>query len=126
MKCSPIPAALAALAITAAALTAAGCGATTTVGSSRSLRVGLSEYRVTPERAQADSGLLTIVAHNYGRLTHNLVVSLNGVTEAETRPIAPGETAELETVLSPGRYQLASTVLADEALGAYGTLQIGR
>lgn len=126
MKPSPLPPLIVALAIAGAALSAGGCGATTTVGGSRTLRVGLSEYRVTPERAQAGAGLLMIVAHNYGRLTHNLVVSLNGVTEASTEPIAPGQTAQLETVLSPGRYQLASTELADQALGAYGTLQVSR
>jgi hypothetical protein len=104
---------------------AGGCGATTKVGSSRTLQIALSEYRVTPQDVHAGSGPLTIFVHNYGRLTHNLVISLGGQTQVSTAPIAPGQTAELDAFLSPGKYLIASTILSDQALGAYGTLDVG-
>jgi hypothetical protein len=105
-----------------ASLAAAGCGHTTTVGTARTLQIALNEYRVTPQDIRAQTGLMTIFVHNYGRLTHNLVISLDGRTEAATKPIAPGQTEELDAALGPGHYVMASSILSDEALGAYGTL----
>jgi hypothetical protein len=119
---SPLTLAAAALAL----LAAGGCGSTATVGSGRTLQVALSEYRLTPQDVRAGAGPLTILAHNYGRLTHDLAISLNGATVVSTAPIAPGQTAELDTYLSPGRYVMASTILSDQALGAYGTLDVAR
>jgi hypothetical protein len=100
----------------------AACGRTTTVGTGRSLQIALNEYRVTPQDVRAQTGLLTIYVHNYGRLTHDLVITLDGRTEAATKPIAPGQTQELDAALGPGHYLMASSILSDQALGAYGTL----
>jgi hypothetical protein len=105
-----------------AALAMAACGRTTRVGTARTLQIALNEYRVTPQDVRAQTGLLTIFVHNYGRLTHNLVISLNGRTEAATTPIPPGQTEELDAALGPGHYLMASSILSDQALGAYGTL----
>jgi len=113
------------LAVLAASLVLlCGCGQTLRVGSDHTLNVALTEYRVAPQRIHAPAGLLTIVVHNYGRLAHNLVISRGGQTEAATQPISPGETAELAVTLGPGTYLVASTILSDQALGAYGTLTV--
>jgi hypothetical protein len=104
----------------------AGCGHTERVGADRTLRVALSEYRLNPQRATASAGELTIVARNYGRLTHNLVVFRDGRSQGATKPLAPGQTGVLKLVLTPARYQLASTILSDQALGEYGTLAVTR
>jgi hypothetical protein len=103
-----------------------GCGGTTRVGADRTFQVVLTEYHVAPQRVQAPSGTLTIFVHNYGRLSHDLVISLDGHPEASTQPIPPGETAELLATLSPGHYLMSSTILSDQALGAYGTLIVTR
>jgi hypothetical protein len=103
-------------------LAGTGCGRTTSVGTGHTLQVALNEYRVTPQDVRAPTGLLTISVHNYGRLTHDLVITLNGQTEAATKPIAPGQTEELDAALGPGHYLMASSILSDQALGAYGTL----
>ena len=87
--------------------------------------MALSEYRVAPQSLSARPGTLTILVHNYGRLNHNLVISYDGVAEASTEPIRPGQSAELIATLTPGRYVMASTVLSDQALGAYGSLDVG-
>ena len=110
--------------IAAAALAAAGCGGTTQVAKDRTFQVALTEYRVSPQSVSAPAGALTIFVHNYGRLSHDLVISQDGQTEASTQPIAPGQTGELIANLTPGKYVMASTILSDQALGTYGTLTI--
>jgi uncharacterized cupredoxin-like copper-binding protein len=108
-----------------------GCGHTEAVGSDRTLYVALSEYRVTPQSVRVSAGPLTVFVHNYGRLTHNLVITLNGQATGTTRPatgttrpIWPGQSAEITLTLTPGTYLMASTILSDQALGQYGTLTV--
>lgn len=121
MRRSPLGLLAAGLATTAIA----GCGSTTTVGRDGTLRIAVTEYRITPQAVQAAPGPLTIVVHNDGRLSHNLVISSSGgIVEASTPPIAPGQWAQLTATLSAGRYLMASSLLSDQALGAYGTLNI--
>jgi hypothetical protein len=116
---------LAAALVTLVTLGAGACSSTTTVSKDGTLRVALSEYRVIPQDVHTTAGVLTIVVHNYGRLTHDLVISLNGQPEISSKPIAPGQTAVLDAALIPGTYQMASSILSDQALGAYGTLDVG-
>jgi hypothetical protein len=102
------------------------CGATATVRNGQTLSVSLSEYRVAPQSIDAPSGLLTLAVHNNGRLSHDLVISRDGAVQAATPPLSPGQGAVLTAVLAPGTYEIASTLNSDEALGAYGTLRVGR
>jgi hypothetical protein len=115
-----------AVAVGTALTVQAGCARTLHVGGDRSLRIALNEYRLNPGNARAAPGPLTLEIHNYGRLTHNLVISENGQSIASTRGIAPGHDAELTLTLGPGHYQMASSLMSDEALGEYGTLTVGR
>ena len=108
------------------ALLAFGCSRTVTVGRSRTLQIVLTEYHVAPQSVHAPAGSLSIYVHNYGRLSHDLVISRGGQPAASTQPIPPGQSTELIAYLAPGHYLLASTVLSDQALGAYGTLVVGR
>ena len=105
-------------------MAAGGCGYTQRVGSDRTLQLVLTEYRLIPQTVQVTAGVLTIRARNVGRLTHNLVISLNGEPTAATKPISPGQTGQLTLYLTPGTYSLASTILPDQALGDYGTLTV--
>ena len=102
----------------------AGCGTAMRVHAGETLQIAVSEYRITPQSVHAGTGVLTIVVHNYGRLSHNLVISHAGVAEASTKPIASGGWAQLDAVLGPGRYLMASSLVSDEALGTYGTLSV--
>jgi len=101
-----------------------GCGHTERVGGDRTLRVALTEYRLNPQRASVSAGTLTIIVHNFGRLTHNLSLTRGGQSAGSTKPIAPGESAQLTVTLAPGSYVMASTILDDQALGEYGSLQV--
>ena len=107
-----------------AAVVLCACGSTTHVGTGRSVAIGLTEYRVTPQRIEAPAGVLSIFVHNRGRLTHNLAVSAGGQSVDATKPIPPGHSAWLYLDLAPGRYTVASTLFSDQALGAYGTLVV--
>jgi uncharacterized cupredoxin-like copper-binding protein len=100
----------------------AGCSTTKRVAAGGTLQVALTEYHVQPQSVRAPAGTLTITVHNYGRLSHQLVITQDGHPEASTKPIPPGQSAELFATLAPGKYGMASPILADQALGAYGTL----
>ncbi len=115
---------LALVCVCAAAL--AGCGHVQGVAGYRTLHIGLSEYRLRPDNLRVSAGYLDIQVRNYGRLTHNLVISSHGVTAGSTKPIWPGQRAELTLSLTPGKYVISSTLLSDQALGAYGTLIVTR
>jgi hypothetical protein len=115
----------AALALSSAGLGA--CGRTAVLGRDRTLTVGVTEYRLLPQRVRMSEGLVNLQVRNYGRLTHNLVISRDGESEGSTSPLAPGQSAALALELTrPGTYTMASTMLSDRALGAYGTLVVTR
>ena len=101
-----------------------GCGHTQVIRGDRTLYLALNDYRVAPQSVRVSSGQVTIFVHNYGRLTHNLVVSLHGQSTGSTQPIWPGQSAEMTLSLVPGTYLMASTILSDQALGEYGTLKV--
>jgi len=111
-------------AVTASLAAASGCGHTQRLPGSRTLYVGLTEYRLLPESALLTAGPLTVFAHNYGWLAHNLVISRSGQPAAATRAILPGQTTELTLTVTPGTYLMASTILSDQTLGEYGTLRV--
>ena len=66
------------VAVVGSAMIAAGCGTTNVIPSGHQLTVALTEYRLRPQRVEVTAGSLTIVAHNYGRLTHNVVILQDG------------------------------------------------
>ena len=101
-----------------------GCSHTEVVGSNRTVQIQLSEYRLAPQNIKVSRGLLTIIVHNHGLLDHNLSLYQNGQTVDSINPLGPGETSQMTLFLSPGTYSMASTVLSDQSLGAYGTLRV--
>ncbi len=121
LRAAKLPLIMASLAL---AWVGGGCSNTRRVGSDRTLQVALSEYRLNPQSASVSAGTVSIFVHNYGRLTHNLVVSMNGQIVDGTKPIPPGDGTELDLSLAPGTYLMSSTILSDQALGEYGTLTV--
>ena len=120
----------------AAALGAAGCGSVAySHAPNRQVDVRLDEYRVLPEHIQVRAGRVTLVAHNTGRLTHNLaVVQFERPlgTEQEkgygdpTKTLFPGETGQTTVDLKPGKYRLVCTIANHDNLGQYGELKVVR
>ena len=110
--------------LVAAALLVTACSHTEVVGTDRTVRIQLSEYRLEPQSIRVGHGLVTIIVHNHGMLDHNLALFQNGETVDSINPLSPGETSQMTLFLSPGTYSMASTVLSDQSLGAYGTLRV--
>jgi iron uptake system EfeUOB component EfeO/EfeM len=108
----------------AAVVLVTACSHTEVVGSNRTVQIQLSEYRLQPQNIKVSRGLLTIIVHNHGVLDHNLALYQNGETVDSINPLGPGETSQMTLFLSPGTYSMASTVLSDQSLGAYGTLRV--
>jgi hypothetical protein len=108
----------------AVALALAACSNTQAVGPRRTLHVGLTEYRLSPQSVSARAGEMTIVVRNFGRLTHDLVVLRGGRIAGGTPPIWPGQRATVRLVLRRGSYLIASNLFSDQALGLYGTLVV--
>ncbi len=108
----------------ASAILLAGCHHTLTLGPATPVHVGLTEYHLVPQDVRVPAGTVVVDVHNYGRLTHNLVISVNGKPSGVTRPIPPGRSAVLDVFLAPGKYLIASTILDDVPLGLYGTLTV--
>ncbi|HWF50169.1 MAG TPA: cupredoxin domain-containing protein [Solirubrobacteraceae bacterium] len=117
------PLARAALAL-GLAWTLAGCSHTIRVGGSRTLRVAVSEYRVTPDPIRAYAGTLTLTVRNLGVRTHDLAITLSGHDVAQSPDLVPGQTATMTVNLAPGKYMLRSTITGDQALGLWGTLDV--
>jgi hypothetical protein len=107
-----------------AGLALAGCTHTVRVGSDQTLEVALNEYRVNPSSASVPSGVVTLIVRNYGRLSHNLVVAGSGYVDGSTPPIPPGTEWTLLLDLTPGSYQMYSSLLNDQALGVHGSLTV--
>jgi hypothetical protein len=68
--------------------------------------------------------MVTLVARNLGRLTHNFLVRQGSTNVAVTKAIPPGSSATLAVDLAPGRYTIASSLFDDQALGLYGSLTV--
>lgn len=110
--------------VLAAAAVAGGCSSGATVAAHQQLQLGLTEYRIDPQSIRASAGQLTIVVSNYGRRTHNLVLSNGAKKFGGTEPLWPGQKSTLTVTLPAGKYLMASTILNDRSLGQYGTLVV--
>jgi plastocyanin len=122
---APMPRTKSLVSVAVGALTLlAGCGYTQVVGPDRTVGVAITEYRIDPQSVSVSAGSLTIVVHNYGRLTHDLALIRDGDRLVATQPIQPGQSAELTAVVARGKYTMASTIMSDQALGMYGTLTV--
>jgi uncharacterized cupredoxin-like copper-binding protein len=123
------------LLVVLAALSLAGCGTDVayTRAPDRRVVVDLAEYSITPERIQVRAGRVTLVAHNSGRLTHNLaVVQFKRPKSGEqekmygkpTETLFPGQTRSTTVELKPGKYRLVCTIANHDNLGQYGELKV--
>jgi hypothetical protein len=125
-----------ALIAAAVAVLATGCGGATryTRAQGGRVEVALDEYRVVPQYIQVRPGRVTIVAHDEGRLTHNLEVvafrrPLTGRPERRfgrrIRTLFPGGSDSTTIRLKPGKYRLICTLANHDRLGQYAELKVG-
>jgi uncharacterized cupredoxin-like copper-binding protein len=119
--------------LAAGAAVLAGCGGGPSYARDKDavLRITLDEYRLSPENVSVRAGRITLVAHNGGRLTHNLAVEeftrREGVQPHEyvrTATVHAGQTVRSDVVLAPGKYRLTCTIANHDDLGQYGELKV--
>jgi uncharacterized cupredoxin-like copper-binding protein len=120
--------------VAASAVAVFGCGRDEpyTAAGGRTLRLRLDEYRVLPQRVEAPSGRLRIVARNAGKLTHNVAIVQfdRPLGEDEERQYArtatahPGQVVGTTVTLKPGKYRVVCTIANHDNLGQYGELKV--
>ena len=117
------------------ALTLAGCGGGPSYTRDRDgvLKIDLDEYTLRPENVEVPAGTIHLVAHNSGRLTHNLAIEdveresgEEPTVYGRTDTLQPGQTGrEREPItLKPGKYRLVCTIGNHDDLGQYGELKV--
>lgn len=122
---------LPALVALALALGGFGCGSGAsapekTLQSGATLRVKLTEYRVSPQRVDVKAGpdglaRLTLEAVNAGDLPHDLSIGRGGFIIGRTTIIKPGQTAVAKGVALPkGTYRIFDSISNHDVLGQYG------
>jgi uncharacterized cupredoxin-like copper-binding protein len=76
------------------------------------------EYSIEiPSGNRLEAGPYTLEAVNEGRIPHDLAIEGASVARKKTPLIGPGERAELEVKVVPGRYTLICTVPGHEEQG---------
>lgn len=117
------------------ALTLAGCGGgpSYTRVEDGVLKIDLDEYTLRPENLEVPAGTVHLVAHNSGRLTHNLTIEARDRETGEeatvygrTDTLQPGQTGrERDPItLKPGKYRLVCSIGNHDDLGQYGELKV--
>ena len=118
-----------------AAPLAVGCGSDVhySQAADHRIEVRLAEYSITPEHIQVHAGRISVVAHDVGKLTHNLaVVQFNRPKSGEqekqygqaTKTLFPGQTGSTTVDLQPGKYRLVCTLANHDNLGQWAELKV--
>ena len=94
-----------------------------TAGGASTVKIGESEYKLTPAAATAKAGSVTIEASNDGKIPHNLEIEGNGV-EKEIETIQPGASGKLTLDLKPGKYEMYCSIDGHKDLGMKGDITV--
>jgi uncharacterized cupredoxin-like copper-binding protein len=89
---------------------------TTTSPSAQTVAVGETEFKITLPNTTLKAGSYEFVAHNTGKLGHDLVIRGNGVN-AKTPVYNPGQTQTLKVMLKPGKYDFYCSVPGHKQAG---------
>jgi uncharacterized cupredoxin-like copper-binding protein len=101
--------------------------AATPASGPHTIAVGETEYKLTPSNPSAQSGTVTIVARNNGKITHAIEVEGGGAggKDAKSASIAPGQSATLKVSLKPGKtYTWYCPIDGHKGLGMKGTIKV--
>ena len=111
---------------TAASSTESSTSASTTAssgGSSGPVAVSETEYKIDPSDPTVKAGKVTFDVTNDGSVTHNMVISGNGVEET-TDDLSPGSKGTVTADLKPGTYEIFCSIDGHKDLGMDGTVTV--
>ena len=120
------------IALVALALTGAGSGCSGGTAAERvlddgaTLKVRLTEYRISPQRIDVKAGRdgvarLTLEATNDGDVPHDVGIGQGANVLGRTTTIKPGQTAIARGFRLPvGTYRIFCTISNHDVLGQYG------
>jgi uncharacterized cupredoxin-like copper-binding protein len=134
-------------ALAALALVAAGCGSSNKSSSSNTsstpkktatapaagggasagggaLTQKATDFKFSQPKATAKSGATTIKLDNQGQTSHAIEVEGNGLKEAKSSTIGPGQTTTLKVNLKPGKYEFYCPVDGHKQLGMKGEITV--
>jgi uncharacterized cupredoxin-like copper-binding protein len=106
------------------------------VAASRTVKVDLGEMYARPDASSISAGKVTFVAHNSGRMIHELMVERSPIKlDGPGRPnedaaigmiedMTPGTTGRMTLKLKPGTYELFCNVTGHYAAGQHTTFRV--
>jgi plastocyanin len=90
--------------------------------------MGMGEWALAPETRALRPGRVTFVIRNNGQAQHGFEIKAEGGGddrfEAQSRVLAPGQTARFSANLAAGIYEIECYVAEHDALGMQGTLVV--
>ena len=96
---------------------------TTTSSSAQTVAVGETEFKITLPKTTLKAGSYAFVAHNTGKIAHDLAIKGNGVG-AKTPVYDPGQTQTLKVTLKPGKYDFYCSVPGHKQAGMDVTVTV--
>jgi uncharacterized cupredoxin-like copper-binding protein len=89
---------------------------TTNSTPAKTVAVGETEFKITLPSTMLKAGSYAFVAHNTGKIAHDLTIQGNGVS-AKTPVYNPGQTQTLKVTLKPGKYDFFCSVPGHKQAG---------
>lgn len=108
---------------TSAASTTPKTTSTASTGGAKTVKVGESEFKITPPNGSASAGNVVLDVSNTGQIPHQLEVEGKG-EEQKTAVIDPGGSAKLAVKLKPGKYEWYCPISGHRQQGMEGTLTV--
>ena len=106
-------------------LTASGCNRGATVRApDATVRLALSDYRITPQRVRVRPGRVSFVVRNDGHGVHNLQLKRRGRVRVTVPALHPGQSRTVTARLTHGTYRMYCSLSHHEVLGEYGTVSV--
>lgn len=96
---------------------------TASTAGAKTVKVGESEWKITPTDGTATAGKVVLNVSNTGQVPHQLEVEGKGAEE-KTAVIDPGGSAKLAVKLKPGKYEWYCPIPGHRQQGMEGTLTV--
>ncbi len=108
---------------TSAASTSGGAASS---GAAQTVKLGETEYKLTPNDPSVKAGTVNFDVSNDGKIAHSLLVQgPNGDAQLK-QDLQPGDSGQLQVDLSkPGKYQFYCPIDDHKGLGMVGTITVG-